>query len=288
MQTSLLCFAIRRLPNSCQPLALASVEQSRLYSIVADTIAKTSSRTIDDCETEKKLIKVAVIGVPNAGKSSFINQFIDRRVSEYYINLWHLDTYRFSMYFRFVRHRAKSTQRKVSPKQFATKMKLKWFCLTRPAWSPAKRWRNTIWAANSSVHVAIRFSMRTSSPSFTMCPIHTHETHCIRLCWRRWKSTVICRAFWCSTKLICSNRNASSSTWWTFWPKRRWCAKSDATYLGMARNVSSSKICSDRSNTKIKNRLVGHGSPRYSWCLRWVATACNMFGYVWKRAMSLF
>lgn len=85
MHTSLLCFALRRLPNSCQPLASASVEQRRLYSIVANTAARNSSRTTNDCETEKKLIKVAVIGVPNAGKSSFINQFIDRRVSESYI-----------------------------------------------------------------------------------------------------------------------------------------------------------------------------------------------------------
>lgn len=106
MQTSMICCAIRslplRLPNSCRTLISSGTHQNRLYSIVensqnenenpshadaislkADTAAASATTTTtSNVESKKRLIKVAVIGVPNAGKSSFINQFVDRRVSD--------------------------------------------------------------------------------------------------------------------------------------------------------------------------------------------------------------
>lgn len=71
------------------------VSQNRLYSVRQndDNNLSTSSpfeESTDDGTTatttgnpvsNTKLIKVAVIGAPNAGKSSFINQFTKRSVS---------------------------------------------------------------------------------------------------------------------------------------------------------------------------------------------------------------
>lgn len=88
MQTSLL--AIRSLPTmlpySVRPLISPSINQHRFYGIdvngesnpIETKAASTAACISDD---KQKLIKVAIIGVPNAGKSSFINQFIDRRVN---------------------------------------------------------------------------------------------------------------------------------------------------------------------------------------------------------------
>lgn len=42
------------------------------------------SRKVQD-ELQEKLIKVAIIGMPNAGKSTLINAIMDQRVSEIHL-----------------------------------------------------------------------------------------------------------------------------------------------------------------------------------------------------------
>lgn len=75
LQVTLRQLAInRRLPST-------SLTIFRSYSF-----AKKSSQTIDtthdtEASNVKKTIKVAVIGAPNAGKSSFINSVMHQRVS---------------------------------------------------------------------------------------------------------------------------------------------------------------------------------------------------------------
>lgn len=41
----------------------------------------TDVQTTPESESPQKLVKVAIVGVPNAGKSTFINNLIDHRVS---------------------------------------------------------------------------------------------------------------------------------------------------------------------------------------------------------------
>lgn len=42
---------------------------------------KIEPKSPDNLTTNEKLVKVAIIGVPNVGKSTFINHLIDHRVS---------------------------------------------------------------------------------------------------------------------------------------------------------------------------------------------------------------
>lgn len=297
MQTTLLGFALRslplRFPYNKQTLKTTCICQNRLYSNVANgqnekestaISSKTESgvsdiaATPDDSNAARKLIKVAVIGVPNAGKSSFINQIMDRRVSVN--NLYKRITRELTcpIRFRFAQHRERSTPHELSRKRFSTERSPKWFCSTHPAWSPGKKWKNTSWAALSSALVVTRSSMRTSSLSSKMYPIRTHETHCIRRCSTPCKSTITCPAFWCSIKSICWNRSAFCSIWWTFWPKRLWCIATDVSYHGQVPNASSSKTWNGRSNIKMKSPPDGQDSPRCLWCHHWLAMACIMCG----------
>lgn len=88
------------------------------------TTALVKSKNTAKPVEEKKLIKVAIIGAPNAGKSSFVNQLSNRRVSKHFGGIYQtfeFDTYVFN-HFRYVRHRIKFTQRKNSRKRFATTM----------------------------------------------------------------------------------------------------------------------------------------------------------------------
>lgn len=49
-------------------------------SICSNRPNDTGQYQVDLPETETKLVKVGIIGVPNAGKSTFINNLMDRKV----------------------------------------------------------------------------------------------------------------------------------------------------------------------------------------------------------------
>lgn len=51
-------------------------------SICSNRPNDTGQYQVDLPETETKLVKVGIIGVPNAGKSTFINNLMDRKVSK--------------------------------------------------------------------------------------------------------------------------------------------------------------------------------------------------------------
>lgn len=54
---------------------------------IGDTEPTTTEKNNDeDSKKSEKIIKVAVIGVPNSGKSSFINHFVNRKVNKFIFN----------------------------------------------------------------------------------------------------------------------------------------------------------------------------------------------------------
>lgn len=63
-----------KLSKSCHILTV--LRHYSLESIVSDTLTPTSQENV-----MQKLLKVGIIGIPNAGKSTFINNLIDRMVN---------------------------------------------------------------------------------------------------------------------------------------------------------------------------------------------------------------
>lgn len=93
-----------------------------------------NNQPTNESSKQEKLIKVAVVGVPNAGKSTFINNLINHRVSEMHkINVVKCNV-KFNVWFRYVPHPAKCIPLAVSRRRLASNTKHKSSCLTRPAW----------------------------------------------------------------------------------------------------------------------------------------------------------
>lgn len=93
------CYSGRKIEND----DFDSVDQTQQWNYdSADEIATTNTET-------RKLIKVAIIGVPNAGKSTLINELVDHRVSLVFNSSDSFITHR-CVSFRFVLCPAKFIQ----------------------------------------------------------------------------------------------------------------------------------------------------------------------------------
>lgn len=76
--------------------------QIRACSILCETVSKPQEsvyQTNTSCNTH--ILKVAIIGLPNAGKSTLINNLMDRRVIPFFLRS-RLFCSHFSISFRFV------------------------------------------------------------------------------------------------------------------------------------------------------------------------------------------
>lgn len=61
-------------------LLFLATESPKSLSTGLRTVVTAASATSNQPESKEKIIKVAIIGAPNAGKSTFINTLIDHRV----------------------------------------------------------------------------------------------------------------------------------------------------------------------------------------------------------------
>lgn len=61
-------------------ILLFVVNQSKSYPIACRGLRTKTSEKVEPVQNEK-LVKIAVIGTPNAGKSTFINNLLNHRVS---------------------------------------------------------------------------------------------------------------------------------------------------------------------------------------------------------------
>lgn len=74
-------------PKLCRFIGTLSIPDKKLPHKDLPPSTTTSSNSNSKSQSQnknEKMIKVAIIGVPNAGKSTFINNLINHRVSSYF------------------------------------------------------------------------------------------------------------------------------------------------------------------------------------------------------------
>lgn len=64
-------------PFTCLHIVHRSLSAQKL---VANTSSSSNTKTTASGRNNEKLVKVAIVGVPNAGKSTFINNLLNHRV----------------------------------------------------------------------------------------------------------------------------------------------------------------------------------------------------------------
>lgn len=113
--------------------------RQRLFSSPPSS-SKEIHKTNETQAKEQKSLHVAVIGVPNVGKSTFINNLINHRVSRtYYFEIFmysFLILYYCLNFDRFVPHLPKSTLHAKLIELYTLLARLSWCFTIPPAWLP--------------------------------------------------------------------------------------------------------------------------------------------------------